>query len=94
MPVLKQCHLLLVPSEYEGCPVVPYEADFLEVPCACCDVPGCHELMKRWGGLLVSPDEAGLVSAMMRGYEGTVPLLHMDPSEDNRRTVELMEGWD
>ena len=92
MPILKRCHLLLVPSEYEGCPVVPYEADFLGVPCACCDVPGCHELMARWGGLLVSPDEEGLLTAMEKGYEGTVPLLHMDPSGDNQRTLALFSA--
>ena len=89
MPILKRCHLLMVPSEYEGCPVVPYEADFLDVPCACCDVPGCHELMQRWGGMLVPPDEEGLLTAMQRGYEGTVSLMHIDPAEDNKRTLEL-----
>ena len=88
MPLLAACRLLLVPSRYEGCPVVPYEADFLNVPCACADVPGCRELMHRWGGYLFPPTTEGICTAMEDGLAGRIPPMHIDPGPDNRKILE------
>ena len=92
MPLLKACDCLIVPSLYEGCPVVPFEADFLDIPCFCTDVPGCRELMETWGGTLVPADEAGLVQGMEWFTRGKIPLMHIDARRYNREALSVFYG--
>ena len=89
MPLLKACDCLIVPSLYEGCPVVPFEADFLDIPCFCTDVPGCHELMTAWGGTLIPPDEDGLIFGMERFLEGGIAPMHIHAEQYNKETLTM-----
>ena len=64
MPVLKCCDLFILPSLYEGQPLVFLEAEALSVPCVGTDVPGIREFLEPYGGKRVPCTKEGIRSAL------------------------------
>ena len=89
MPVLSACDLFLLSSDYEGRPVVLYEADILGVPSVAPDVPGARGFMEDYGGFLVPPTVEGIFDGMKAWEEGKVSTLSVDCEQNNRTSVEL-----
>ena len=92
MPILKRADLFLLSSEYEGMPMVLFEAACLEVPIVTVDTIGCHEFMTRYNGLLLENSEEGLIKGMKMGIEGKVPLLNIDFDEYNTECVNQFDA--
>ena len=90
MPVLKKCDLFLLPSLYEGQPMVLMEADVLGIPCAAADTPGCKEFMEDHGGYLFPCTKEGIVGAMEAFDRGEIGTMQIDYESRNRRAVEKL----
>ena len=89
MPVLNACDLFLLTSDYEGRPVVLYEADILGIPAVATDVPGAHGFMEDYGGYLVPASADGVYEGMKAWENGKVKTLSVDCEKNNRTSVEL-----
>lgn len=89
MPVLKESDLLVLASDYEGLPVVLFEAGILGVPALATDVPGAHCFMEDYGGTLVSPSVEGVLDGMKAFANGKIKTVKIDCKENNRKSLEL-----
>ena len=88
MPILKECDLFILPSLYEGWPMVIMEADTLNVPIIATDIVGT-QWMRDYGGNIVDDSEEGILQGMYDYMEGNVnPKLNIDYEEYNKKAVE------
>jgi glycosyltransferase involved in cell wall biosynthesis len=69
-PMLKQLDLLVMPSLWEACPLLPMEAMVLGVPVLGSDCIGLREVLRGTPSVMVPPgDPAALADALARAIE-------------------------
>ena len=88
MPILKKCDLFLLPSLYEGGPLVLMEADTLGLPSAAADSPGCGDFMKENCGYCMPCTQEGILDAIHAFERGEIKALNVDYEVRNRNAVE------
>ena len=88
MPILKRCDLFLLPSLYEGGPLVLMEADTLGLPAAAADCPGCGDFMRENGGYCMPCSVEGILEAIHAFERGEIRPLGVDYEKRNREAVE------
>ena len=86
MPILKQCDLFILPSQFEGWSMVAMEANTLEVPIIATDVTGSKWIYEN-GGYVVPNSENGLLQGMYDFMEGEVTTLDYDYQKHNENAV-------
>jgi len=87
MPILKQCSLFMLPSEYEGLGLVMLEADTLGVPVFATDVPGPGCFLSEYGGHLAKNSREGIFDAMCLFEKGEIKPMNIDFESYNRYAV-------
>ncbi len=92
MPILKHADLFLLSSEYEGMPMVLFEAECMGVPSVSVDTPGAHEFMEKFGGVLVEDSEEGLVRGMKMFLDGQIGTLGIDFFNYNQMCLKEFEN--
>lgn len=88
MPILKRCDLFLLPSLYEGGPLVLMEADTLGLPAAAADCPGCGDFMRENGGYCMPCSVEGILEAIHAYERGEIRPLGVDYEKRNLEAVE------
>ncbi|MEE8716815.1 MAG: glycosyltransferase [Coriobacteriales bacterium] len=91
MPILKRCDLFVLPSFYEGQPMVIQEADICGLPVVSTDIPGPHEFLAKHGGTLVEDSEDGILSGLNMYVNGRVSKMSIDYETTNARTLRTIE---
>lgn len=92
MPILKRCDLFVLPSFYEGLPMVLAEADCLGVPVVSTDIGGLRDFMRQHGGHLVENSEAGVLQGMYDYMAGKVTTLNIDYDQYNQSALRQFES--
>ena len=70
-PILKACNAFILPSIYEGLPMVIMEALILGKPVVSTDIPGPGEFLRSNGcGLLVESSTQGVLDGMRAYFDG------------------------
>ena len=87
MPILKRCDLFLLPSLYEGGPLVLMEADTLGLPAAAADCPGCGDFMRENGGYCMPCSVEGILEAIHAYERGEIRPLGVDYEKRNLEAV-------
>lgn len=87
MPILKASDLLVLSSDYEGLPVVLFEAAILGVPSIATDVPGARCFMEDYRGTLVEASVDGVLKGMRDFADGKGKTVKIDCVENNRRSI-------
>ena len=87
MPILKKCDLFLLPSLYEGGPLVLMEADTLGLPAAAADCPGCGDFMRENGGYCMPCSVEGILEAIHAYERGEIRPLGVDYEKRNLEAV-------
>ncbi len=75
LPILKQCSLLVLSSDYEGLPISILQADALGIPVLSTDCTGCRGFLNAHGGHLVDCSPEGLAAGMEEFLKEGFPLL-------------------
>lgn len=91
MPILKASDLLILSSDYEGLPVVLFEAAVLGVPFVTTNVPGARCFCEDYGGMLTEPSVLGVLKGMEAFERGECKAPKIDCRENNRKSLELFE---
>lgn len=91
MPILKASDLLVLSSDYEGLPVVLFEAAVLGVPFVATNVPGARCFCEDYGGMLTEPSVLGVLKGMEAFEKGECKAPGIDCRENNRKSLELFE---
>lgn len=91
MPILKCADLFILASEYEGMPMVFYEAECMGVPSIAVDTTGSHEFMEKYHGTLVEDSVDGLVKGMKLFLEGKIHTLGIDFEKYNSLVLRQYE---
>lgn len=91
MPILKRADLFILASEYEGMPMVFYEAECMGVPSIAVDTTGSHEFMEKYHGTLVEDSVDGLVKGMKLFLEGKIHTLGIDFEKYNSLVLRQYE---
>ena len=91
MPILKASDLLVLSSDYEGLPVVLFEAAVLGVPFVATNVPGARCFCEDYGGMLAEPSVLGVLKGMEAFERGECKAPRIDCRENNRKSLELFE---
>ena len=91
MPILKASDLLVLSSDYEGLPVVLFEAAVLGVPFVATNVPGARCFCEDYGGMLAEPSVLGVLKGMEAFERGECRAPKIDCRENNRKSLELFE---
>ena len=91
MPILKASDLLVLSSDYEGLPVVLFEAAVLGVPFVATNVPGARCFCEDYGGMLAEPSVLGVLKGMEAFERGECKAPKIDCRENNRKSLELFE---
>ena len=81
--VMKNCDLFILPSIYEGQPVVLLEARALHLPIIMSDFDSAPSSLKPNGQLVCGKDEASIYEALEEFYKGNVPIAEFDAYEYN-----------
>lgn len=92
MPILKSRDLFLLPSAYEGLPVVIFEANSLGVPTIAAEVVGTRGFMKEHGGYLVPGTKEGLLEGMKAFDRGEVKVMDIDYKSFNDENLKTLEA--
>ncbi|WP_295603784.1 glycosyltransferase, partial [uncultured Methanobrevibacter sp.] len=87
MPILKECDLFILPSYYEGWPMVLMEADTLGIPIISTDIESTRA-MGDYAGVLVENSEEGILKGMHDFASGEIQSKHSDFEKYNERAVE------
>ena len=64
--ILKACDVFLLPSRWEGLPIVLLEAGFLKVPAAASDTYGNREIIHKDSGILFNNLNSGALAGVIR----------------------------
>ncbi|HLP60272.1 MAG TPA: glycosyltransferase family 4 protein [Candidatus Deferrimicrobium sp.] len=64
--ILKACDVFLLPSRWEGLPIVLLEAGFLNIPVAASDTYGNREIIKKDNGILFKNLNIGALAGVIR----------------------------
>lgn len=89
MPILRVSDLLVLSSDYEGLPVVLFEAGVLGIPTVSTDVPGARCFAEEYGGTLISPSVEGVLNGMRSFTEGRCKSVKIDFKANNQKSMEL-----
>ena len=92
MPVLKKCSLFLLPSQYEGQPMVLLEAAALDLPVAAADTTGCREMIGKYGGHLLENTPEGICRELCRAAEGDLSLMKVDFPKRRKEILQEIEN--
>lgn len=84
MPILAKSDLFVLPSLYEGLPMVIQEADCLDIPVLSTDIEGPRDFMNQYGGYLCADTEAGIYSGLLAFTRGEIRPMHVDYSARNK----------
>ena len=87
MPILKQCDLFILPSQFEGWSMTVMEADALGIPVITTDVSGSKWFYKN-GGFVVPNSENGLLQGMYDFMQGEVTTLDYDYQKHNENVID------
>ena len=90
MAIMKKCDLFLLPSLYEGGPLVLMEADTLGLPAAAADSPGCGDFMRENGGYCMPCTADGILEAIHAFERGEIKPLGINYEIRNREAVETL----
>lgn len=91
-PLLKQCSFFVLPSFYEGLPVVITEADLVGLPCFSTDIPGPGRFMRQYGGRLVENSKKGIYEGLKACMAGEIPSkLTLDYEKYNEEAISQFE---
>lgn len=89
IPILSKCHLFVLSSQYEGLPVVFFEANCVGVPILSTDIDGAREFMKNTeGGLLVKNSVEGLYNGMKTFAKGQIKHFPLDMKKYNKKCID------
>lgn len=83
-PIFARMDAFVLSSNYEGRPMVLYEAFALGLPVISTDIPGPAELLNEGYGLVVRNNVEGLAQGMSRALRGQVPQRQYDFDAHNR----------
>lgn len=86
MPILKQCDLFILSSEFEGWSMVAMEANTLNVPIISTDIAGSKWINDN-GGYLVPNSENGLLQGMYDYMDGMVSDFDYDYQAHNEKAI-------
>ncbi len=78
MPILAKSDLFVLPSLYEGLPMVIQEADCLDVPVLSTDIEGPRDYMNQYGGYLCPDSEEGIYEGLLAFTRGEIQPMHVD----------------
>jgi len=81
--VMKECKLFILPSIYEGQPVVLLEARALHLPIIMSDFDSAPSSMKPNGQLVCHKDADSIYEALEEFYKGNVPISDFDANQYN-----------
>lgn len=91
--ILRQCDLFVLSSDYEGLPVVFFEADCVKVPILSTNIDGPTDFLKEYdGGLLVDCTAQALYEGMLEFDKGNIKLLNIDFEKYNEKCVDEFKG--
>ena len=90
-PLLAECDCFVLPSDYEGQPMVLLEALALGIPIVATDIPGSRSILGDARALLVENSPEGVLHGLSAFLSGTVRAGSFDAAEHNRRAVEMFE---
>ena len=83
MPILAKSDLFVLPSLYEGLPMVIQEADCLGIPVLSTDIEGPRGFMGQYGGYLCPDSEEGIYEGLLAFTRGEVKPMHVDYAARN-----------
>jgi glycosyltransferase involved in cell wall biosynthesis len=90
--VLRQAHVVCLPSYREGLPTILIEAAAAGLPLVATDVPGCREVVQPGvNGLLVPPRDAAALASALRALIDS-PALRAKYGQASRRLAEAEFG--
>ena len=87
MAILGKCDLFILPSFYEGWPMVIMEADTLSVPVIATDVVGM-QWVREYNGYLVENSDEGILQGMHDFMNGKVSTLGIDFEKYNQELID------
>ena len=87
MPIFKKCDLFILPSYYEGWPMVLMEADALNVPIISTDIESIRA-MGDYAGKIVPNSEDGILQGMYDFVSGNVNCKNSDFKKYNENAVD------
>lgn len=93
MPILKASDLLVLSSDYEGLPVVLFEAAVLGVPFVATNVPGARCFCEDYGGMLTEPSVLGVLKGMEAFERGECKAPKIDCRENNRKSWSCLKPF-
>lgn len=88
-PILRASNCFVLSSNYEGQPVVFYEAFALGRPVIATDIPANRNVLEDGYGLLVENSEEGLYKGMRDFTEGHVKVKPFDNNGHEKRSLEM-----
>lgn len=88
-PLLAKANAFVLPSFYEGLPLVLFECLALGVPIVATDIPGPAEFLAQGYGLLVENSTPGIIEGLHAALAGQLPVKPYDLDEHNREAVAM-----
>ena len=89
--VMKECNLFILPSIYEGQPVVLLEARTLGLPIIMSDFDSHTSSLFGDGQLVCGKDSESIYEAMEKYFDGGIPTVEFDAEGYTRRAMEEFE---
>lgn len=90
--LMKNCKCFILPSIYEGQPMVLLEARIVGLPIIVSDFSSVKDSLMENGQYLINSSEESILGGLRAFSEGKVPKCNFDPKQYNREAVEEFEN--
>lgn len=89
--LMRQCQCFILPSIYEGQPMVLLEARIVGLPIVVSDFSSVTDSLMENGQYLIKSDKDSILEGLTAFSKGNVPVKTFDPEQYNREAVEEFE---
>lgn len=90
-PLIKKCNCFILPSNYEGQPMVLLEARVLEIPMVISNFYTAKDSFIENGQYVIKTTVDGIYKGMVAFIEGNVPNYHFEPLKYNQEVYKEFE---
>lgn len=88
--IMKYCDLFLLSSNYEGLPMVFFEADALNIPVISTNIEGPKQFLLENGGIVVENSVEGLLGGMKKFHESGIAPMNINIDEYNKKSMDVL----